>query len=1214
MEFSIRNIPWDITRVEFIHQIAKDILHNDEFLPISSSDERRINFHVKLNHNDAGGIGNNGTGILILPTRAIGSKFLAWIRSKAFVVKERPIRFYQADRPPSEKMVSNLTRTHFIDPAGEEKRLNIVRELSDGRISVDSVQFGVFFQPTSRKGPGKPVNCPSTEFSVESAINKQASLYFDYNRKAIQVTIPQNSSNDCFDHMIISFSDISKIYVGYGPPPYVCFDTVIPASFEREDIYRTLTGDRVADRRKYKRKIGALDPGHARISRYCHKIRLQLFYDGRRDVVEHFCALSKFAGLPEDRIIRGEIEASAKHTLLSDKVLHGLRIRFDRFVWPIMFQLECLLHSGILHTGQIDDILLRVEKLYKKHSKDPDLIALLLRTYNAHLPYLDPGQSPMECFEHLASASHDHTGLFALPSGNFNCYHVTFTPTRRFLEGPYPTQSNRVIRLYPDFQDRFMRVDFCEEDSTQYGDKREIESIPFLQSHVGHILREGFRLGNRDFEFLGYSNSSLRNHSVWFMSPFDHPSEGRVTSESIRASIGDFKGLSIEDYPREERMFYDKDQELLRHPSKYAARLGQAFTATRPSVTIRRDQWEIVPDVGNEPYLFTDGIGSISEELRNRIENKLNEDHDRLNIVPSAYQIRILGFKGVVAVDQKLQGEIHMRLRPSMRKFGKITKDDVDIEIVQSFGYPMRAYLNRPLVMFLEDKGVKKEHFKELLNGAKANVYSSEDSLNKCYSLMKAHSLGQSFRLPWVLEQLDNNCCDIVPNHPLGHINVDNPFFQELRNVAQLSILRDIKYDARIPVPDSYVLVGVVDEGPAHRSKSPEPINELQENEIYACIQEPDDIEPRYIEGLCAVCRNPITHPGDVQRVNAIGKPPPNKRFMFAHMKNVVVFPSKGKRSIPSCLAGGDLDGDIFMVIKYPQLLPVNHDAAASYRAPQPRLLSRACNIEDVCEFVVRFIHSNILGLLSFGVRDESCLKLADLCSQAVDYSKHGVEVDLKKNPLPEPLLPHMKPDWQANDPHPPETDYYKSNRALGDIWHGIELLPSIRNGSGRGTSTSPNPLSSILRTKVERYIDPDTCIQGHSEVILRVFRRYRDELQYICNTHVLTAAAGNTPKSLRESEVVMGVMLARSPDKTRKNDRIWRMKTHTRMLIRDVKVALKLIATEDVEPREILELAWCAWETSAQRESEFAANSFGLIALDCLFQALEKLTLIELI
>jgi RNA-dependent RNA polymerase len=35
--------------------------------------------------------------------------------------------------------------------------------------------------------------------------------------------------------------------------------------------------------------------------------------------------------------------------------------------------------------------------------------------------------------------------------------------------------------------------------------------------------------------------------------------------------------------------------------------MAQAFTATDPSVTILREQWEEVPDLGDKPYEHTDG-------------------------------------------------------------------------------------------------------------------------------------------------------------------------------------------------------------------------------------------------------------------------------------------------------------------------------------------------------------------------------------------------------------------------------------------------------------------------------------------------------------------------------------------------------------------------------------------------------------------------------
>ena len=63
-----------------------------------------------------------------------------------------------------------------------------------------------------------------------------------------------------------------------------------------------------------------------------------------------------------------------------------------------------------------------------------------------------------------------------------------------------------------------------------------------------------------------------------------------------------------------------------------------------------------------------------------------------------------------------------------------------------------------------------------------------------------------------------------------------------------------------------------------------------------------------------------------VQRVHAIGKPPDGKLCLFRHIKNAVVFATKGAsirgmqiqsnrelfagdRPLPDCLSGGDLDG-----------------------------------------------------------------------------------------------------------------------------------------------------------------------------------------------------------------------------------------------------------------------------------------------------------------
>lgn len=113
-------------------------------------------------------------------------------------------------------------------------------------------------------------------------------------------------------------------------------------------------------------------------------------------------------------------------------------------------------------------------------------------------------------------------------------------------------------------------------------------------------MKNGLDLGGRHFEFLAYSSSALREHAVWFVHPFHHTVRGHLDAAKIRSLLGDFSGV-------------------IKQPSKYAARMAQAFTATDPSVSIKNDQWDEMEDLGKEPYLHTDGVGTISPELGDMI-------------------------------------------------------------------------------------------------------------------------------------------------------------------------------------------------------------------------------------------------------------------------------------------------------------------------------------------------------------------------------------------------------------------------------------------------------------------------------------------------------------------------------------------------------------------------------------------------------------------
>lgn len=232
--------------------------------------------------------------------------------------------------------------------------------------------------------------------------------------------------------------------------------------------------------------------------------------------------------------------------------------------------------------------------------------------------------------------------------------------------------------MYANYQEFFIRVAFRDEDRLQYRWDREVDGATFVRERVGDILHRGFTIAGRKFEFLGYSQSQLRSHSVFAVSPFHHPEKGLVTAQTIREEVGIF-------------------DDILHLPALYAARVSQAFSGTEDSVWLRSDQWDEMDDVKHHNRVFTDGVGTISTELAKEIWHKLCEQSHRTSSAPFdpvAFQIRFGGYKGMVAVDPRLSG-LMMRLRPSMRKFHVYDSESMPLEIARAFLYPGRMYLNR---------------------------------------------------------------------------------------------------------------------------------------------------------------------------------------------------------------------------------------------------------------------------------------------------------------------------------------------------------------------------------------------------------------------------------------------------------------------------------------------------------------------------------------
>lgn len=232
---------------------------------------------------------------------------------------------------------------------------------------------------------------------------------------------------------------------------------------------------------------------------------------------------------------------------------------------------------------------------------------------------------------------------------------------------------------------------------------------------------------------------------------------------------------------------------------------------------------------------------------------------------------------------------------------------------------------------------------------------------------------------------------------------------------------------------------------------------------------------------------------------------------------------------------------------------------------------------------------------------------------QAVDYPKQGIPVDLDNNKLPRTLI-RCKPDWHAAEVvSPRHTDFYESTSALGHMYRRIllddpELIASdTAPNQTNYTDGLTDPISNALRDAVGRYIPPPSLFPDASPVIVSVFRKYADELRYICATHTLSNTPGVT---LLEAEVVVGTILAKCSQRRWRKDRMWRMRLHAASLTREVQQEL-FDETGTPSDQDIvvgLERAWAAWSYGMQHRHEFGANSFGLLALATMLNCMERL------
>lgn len=690
-----------------------------------------------------------------------------------------------------------------------------------------------------------------------------------------------------------------------------------------------------------------------------------------------------------------------------------------RLSYEVRYQLESAVSNGVFIEQSITrDFLQQLSNL--DTDKDEEITRnerkpLINRAKNI-LEYVTeadkPVYDPKTVLKNRFALSH-HTSI-SLPDHCTWVRKVIVTPSKVYLSSPSPETTNRVLRHYAHEAGRFLRVQFTDErmeGKIHAHPKSDVNDGLF--NRVYRTLRHGIRIGDRHFQFLAFGNSQFREHGAYFFSPTP-----TISCDDIREWMGDFSHIDV--------------------VAKYASRLGQCFSTTRDPRGIGLGlSVKEIPDIEENGWVFSDGVGIISEWLAGEVTGKLKLYQS--GKVPSAFQFRHGGSKGILVTWSPSRARFNeVCLRPSQQKFRARARN---LEIIRASRFSV-ATLNRQTVSILSCLGVPDEAF----------IGLTKDQLSDYSTAMTDSEVALRLLGQFIDENgMTTTIAQMIRD---GFMASQEPFTKALLQLWRAWSMKLLREKARIVVKNGAVVFGCIDETRTlrgqrniheanitkDRSKLPQVFLQIPRSD------QPDSFQ--IVTGLCVVGRNPSLHPGDLRVVEAVDVDNTELR----KLRNVLVLPAEGERDIASMCSGGDLDGDDYFVFWESTLLPKewNHPPML-HDAVMPETADKSVTIKDITRFFVEYMKNDSLSTIALahvawsdreaeGPKSPQSIELARLHSNAVDYVKTGQPVHM----VPE-LRPRLWPHFMERDPK----KSYQSRRVLGklyDLVAKVDFTPDLES------------------------------------------------------------------------------------------------------------------------------------------------------------------------
>jgi len=432
-----------------------------------------------------------------------------------------------------------------------------------------------------------------------------------------------------------------------------------------------------------------------------------------------------------------------------------------------------------------------------------------------------------------------------------------------------------------------------------------------------------------------------------------------------------------------------------------------------------------------KPSVMNDGCSLISPAAALQI-CKFGELGE---IRPSVFQGRINGAKGLWMIDGPYDHEakdVWVNITRSQMKINPRPSDLLDqtfkpdtwtFELVDHSGALKSSSLYLDFLPILESRGVPRKTLMKVIEQQiqldfddLITALGKPEDLRRWFGKRIVSPKGDEEEVPW-LGGLPCNEADKIA------LLLDAGFYTSNMSEVACSALNEMVFGRiqqwlqdmltrlRIPLSRSTIAFGVAD-----------PKSILMPGEIYLAFSSPivDSVTGKtfsHIEGDVLVARHPAMMTSDIQKVKAVYKPE------LSHLRDVVVFPSKGCIPLASKLQGGDYDGDRFWICFDPRLVEPFKNAPAPMPDTEQELFrygikqhsetlgdvlkwkdeNSPCDFEAFLHKAIRFrLTTNLLGVVSNkhksvaytqrNIDTEATRLLTNLYSLVIDSAKNGYE------------------------------------------------------------------------------------------------------------------------------------------------------------------------------------------------------------------------------